>query len=273
MIETLLSTLSTLSTIAFILLIGSIVIQIIFLLIKKVKSVDPVSHYIFLTCFILLFANTIIRSIHIQFVAVTNTFEALILFSQLILLILFIYRTLNGKKAMPYLLLGGSMLTMMLLAIASSPIAPKSMLPPIPALQSHWLVLHVIFAFSGEAFFAISFVASICYITIRNDESKKKALDRIIYTSIITGYFLYTIGALIFGMIWAQSAWGSYWSWDPKEIWALVTWLVYTAYLHLRLMQRQKGTITAIVSIVGFLVALFTFFGVNFLLSGLHSYK
>ena len=70
----------------------------------------------------------------------------------------------------------------------------------------------------------------------------------------------------------AQYAWGSYWSWDPKETWALVTWIVYTGYLHTRFVAKLKGKTSAILSIVGFCLTMFTFFGVNYLLSGLHSY-
>jgi ABC-type transport system involved in cytochrome c biogenesis permease subunit len=86
------------------------------------------------------------------------------------------------------------------------------------------------------------------------------------------GYPFYTLGALIFGAIWAEQAWGRYWSWDPKETWALVTWLVYTLYLHLRLVRRNTSSLPPIIVILGFLIALFTFLGVNYLLSGLHSY-
>jgi cytochrome c-type biogenesis protein CcsB len=144
-------------------------------------------------------------------------------------------------------------------------------MPPIPALQSYWLVLHVSFAFIGEAFFAFAFVAAIYYLII-NDEEKKKKSDKIIYTSIGVGYPIYTAGALIFGAIWAQYAWGRYWSWDPKETWALITWFIYTGYLHTRLVKRWRGKITAILAIAGFVFTIFTFFGVNYLLSGLHSY-
>ena len=145
------------------------------------------------------------------------------------------------------------------------------MVPPIPALQSHWLVLHVTFSFIGEAFFVIAFVAAIVFLADRSEE-RRPALDRLIYTSIGIGYPIFTAGALIFGAMWAEVAWGSWWSWDPKETWALVTWLVYTAYLHTRLTRRLRGRLSAVLAIAGFLFTLFTFFGVNYLLPGLHSY-
>lgn len=258
------------STIAFILLIISFIIQIAFLLRKEGRP-DPVSHFILLASSLLLFANIIVRSIKINFVAVTNTFESLVFFSGAIAFVLFIYRIKNREKAIPFMLFGGTITAILLLAVASSPIAPKEIVPPIPALQSYWLVLHVSFAFIGEAFFAFAFVAAVFYLFI-HDEDKMKKTDRIIYTSIAIGYPIYTAGALIFGAVWAQYAWGSYWSWDPKETWALITWFIYTGYLHTRLIKKWRGRMTAVLSIIGFVFTIFTFFGVNFLLSGLHSY-
>ena len=77
---------------------------------------------------------------------------------------------------------------------------------------------------------------------------------------------------LITGAVWAEYAWGTFWSWDPKETFALVTWLVYALYLHIRLMRGWRGKRTAILSVIGFLTVIFTFFGVSYLLPGLHSY-
>ncbi len=262
------------STVAFALLIVALIVQIIFLIINN-KKPDPATQFILITSFLLLLINTIFRSIIINFVAVTNTFEALILFSQSILLVLIIYRLIMRKRANPFIILGGTMVSIILLALASSPLIPKDTNPPIPALQSYWLVLHVIFAFIGEAFFTVAFVSSIYYLALKDPEKKKQA-DKLSYTTIIIGYLLYTSGGLIFGAIWAYYAWGRFWGWDPKETWALVTFLVYTIYLHLRLLRfipkEKRKIICAIISIVGFIFALFTFFGVNFLLSGLHSY-
>ena len=158
-----------------------------------------------------------------------------------------------------------------LLAIANSPIAPKAVLAPIPALRSGWLVLHVSFTFVGEAFFVASFVSALAFL-LSKDEKRKLDYDRLTYTSIALGFPVFTAGALIFGAIWAERAWGSWWSWDPKETWALVTWLVYAFYLHTRLTRRRKGALPAVAAVVGFLCTLFTFLGVNYLLPGLHSY-
>lgn len=97
-------------------------------------------------------------------------------------------------------------------------------------------------------------------------------LDNLTYRAIALGYPLYTIGGLVFGMVWANKAWGRYWGWDPKETWALVTFLVYSIYLHARLAKGWSGTWTACLAVAGFSVTLFTLFAVNFLISSLHSY-
>ncbi len=97
-------------------------------------------------------------------------------------------------------------------------------------------------------------------------------LDEFTYRAIALGFPLFTVGAIIFGMVWAQKAWGRYWGWDPKETWALITFLVYSLYLHLRLTKGWRGLGAAVLSVVGFLVTMFTLFGVNLLLAGLHSY-
>jgi len=240
-------------------------------LLRKTRLPDPISHYLHLAAAVLLVVTTVQRSVQIDFVAVTNTFESLVFFAACILLILFIYRLQKRWRVVPLIQFGATVVAVFLLAVASSPIAPSAIQPPIPALQSYWLVLHVIFSFIGEAFFVVGFVTAIYYLATKDEERKRNA-DRLLYTSIAIGYPIFTAGALVFGAIWAETAWGAYWSWDPKETWALITWLTYTAFLHSRMVKRFRGKVSAYLSIIGFAFTLFTFFGVNFLLSGLHSY-
>lgn len=97
-------------------------------------------------------------------------------------------------------------------------------------------------------------------------------LDEITYKLIAIGFPIFTLGGLIFGAIWADQAWGKYWTWDPKETWSLITWFLYAFYLHGRLMRGWRGKKVAIVAVVGFVAVIFTYLGVNLLLSGLHSY-
>jgi ABC-type transport system involved in cytochrome c biogenesis permease subunit len=257
--------------IALVLIAVSLVPQVVFLL-RRGSRADPLSHYMLLAAALLLFATIIVRSIQISFPAVTNTYEAMVFFSAAICLVLFILRAVSkNPPILRFSIFGGTIVALALIMISSSPLVPKAIQPPIPALRSLWLVLHVTLAFIGEAFFAVAFVAAINYL-LSKDEGRRGEIDRIMYTTIIIGYPIFTLGALIFGAIWAEAAWGSYWSWDPKETWALITWLVYTAFLHSRLVMKLKGRISAIFSIAGFLFTIFTFAGVNYLLSGLHSY-
>ena len=154
--------------------------------------------------------------------------------------------------------------------------------PLVPALQSNWLTYHVMTCFIAYSAFAVSFGSSIVYLikSGKPDNSKNpkeeilpslKILDDIIYKTIAIGFLLLGVG-IITGAVWANYAWGTYWSWDPKETWSLITWFIYAAFIHARLTRGWRGKKAAIISIVGFLSVLFTFLCVNYLLSGLHSY-
>ena len=259
-----------LPTIAFVLILASGAIQAPFLFRKDGKN-DPLSHWALLAAFLSLAAVTVYRSLAIGFPALTGTFEALVFLSAFICLVAWGYRMQGRIAFLPLVQFGATIVAAAFLAVASSPIAPKELLAPIPALRSGWLVLHVSLSFIGESLFVASFAASIAFLATK-DEKKKRDYDRVAYTSIAAGYPVFTAGALVFGAIWAEQAWGSWWSWDPKEIWALVTWLTYTAYLHVRLVRKRKDALPSIIAVIGFLCAVFTFFGVNFLLTGLHSY-
>jgi ABC-type transport system involved in cytochrome c biogenesis permease subunit len=261
---------NALPSLAFALIVAAAGIQAIYLFRRDGKS-DPLSHWALLAAFLSLATVTVVRSLAIGFPALTGMFESLVFFSAFICLLAWIYRSQRRMTFLPLVQFGATIVAAALLAVASSPIAPKEVLAPIPALRSGWLILHVSLSFIGESFFAASFIASIAFLSTK-DERKKREYDRLAYTAVAVGYPIFTAGALVFGAIWAEQAWGSWWSWDPKEIWALVTWLAYTAYLHLRLVRKRKDSLPSIVAVLGFLCALFTFFGVNFLLSGLHGY-
>ena len=152
-----------------------------------------------------------------------------------------------------------------------------------PALDSWWLPVHAILLFVGDAVFAVAFGSGVLYLVQEKQLKKKRmgaifrrlpsldVLDAINYKCLTIGFPLLTLG-IITGSIWAEYAWGSYWSWDPKETWSLITWLLYAALLHGRLTVGWRGRKAAIFAIVGFCAVLFTFLGVNLLLPGLHSY-
>jgi cytochrome c-type biogenesis protein CcsB len=153
--------------------------------------------------------------------------------------------------------------------------------PLIPALKSNWLIAHVISCFIGYAAFGVAFCVSIMYL-FKADRSRDAGngilsrmpdgaiLDELTHQLIMFGFLFLTVG-IVTGAVWANSAWGRYWGWDPKETWSFITWLIYAALLHFRMMRGWRGKRIAVLSIVGFAAVLFTYFGVN-LLPGLHSY-
>jgi cytochrome c-type biogenesis protein CcsB len=235
----------------------------------------------------------------------------------------------------------------------------KNIQPLVPALQSNWLLAHVMMSFISYSMFAVSFSTGLMYLIVRTEKRSEPAyifwtvmlsifiivlcamgldyltfkfsvksqeelikgylfkatfrnsssaiallslavsaaltfviwryggvlkkmitgfnisaetLDEITYKSIAMGFPIFTLGGLIFGAIWADQAWGKYWTWDPKETWSLITWFFYAFYLHSRLMRGWRGKKVAMVAVLGFIAVIFTYLGVNLLLSGLHSY-
>ena len=148
--------------------------------------------------------------------------------------------------------------------------------PLVPALQSWWMKIHVPANFIGYGTFALAAMVATAYLL----KSHGKLVDRlpslelledVMYKSISVGFAFFTV-ATILGALWAAEAWGGYWSWDPKETWALIVWLNYAAWLHMRLVSGLRGNIAAWWALVGLLVTTFAFLGVNMFLSGLHSY-
>lgn len=150
-----------------------------------------------------------------------------------------------------------------------------------PVFDNFWLVIHVLTIFLGEAALALACGAGVFYLLQERAIKTKhhgffykrlpslELLDGVGYTCLIAGFTLMTFG-LITGIIYAKSVWGRFWSWDPKEVWAGITWLLYAVLLHERLTVGWRGRRSAILAIIGFAIVLFTFFGVNFFLKGHH---
>jgi cytochrome c-type biogenesis protein CcsB len=149
--------------------------------------------------------------------------------------------------------------------------------PLNPALQSAWLPVHVVLLFLGDGAFALAAAAGVMYLIQERQLKRKRlsgwfnrlpsidVLDELNYRCLTIGFPLLTLG-IITGSAWAQQAWGTYWSWDPKETWSLITWLLYAALLHGRLTVGWRGRRAAIWALVGFGSVLFTFLGVNYVL-------
>ncbi len=224
-------------------------------------------------------------------------------------MVLFIWATNIGYLLMEYRhkfkVIGAFVMTFEFLAMLSASLLPyrfKSVEPLNPALQNkwHWLVdllkpfglekyaigwldFHVFTTFIGYAAFAISFGLSIMYLVKNRSELRgaggrlievlpdSRTLDELSYRAIAWGFPFLATG-IISGAVWANYAWGSYWSWDPKETWSLITWFMYAAYLHARVTRGWRGRKAAYLSIIGFLAVVFLYWGVSFILPGLHAY-
>ncbi|MBN1832124.1 MAG: c-type cytochrome biogenesis protein CcsB [Deltaproteobacteria bacterium] len=209
----------------------------------------------------------------------SNFYESLIFFAWAVVLlyVLIEWRTKNRSIGT-----FASLLAVLIMAYASFSGVDSRIQPLIPVLKSNWLITHVITCFIGYAAFGIAFCLSLMYLLKKVDDPKRKGillktipdsdiLEELNYQVIIIGFVLLTLG-IITGSVWAHSAWGRYWGWDPKETWSLITWLVYAAVLHSRMMRGWRGKKMAILSMIGFFCVIFTYLGVNFILSGLHSY-
>jgi len=222
---------------------------------------------------------TLSRYVEAGYTPITNLHESLSFFS---LAVVGVYLALQRKYRA--VILGSFVTPVALVILLASASFSREIAPLNPALKSSWLAVHTIVAFSGYAAFAVAFCAGIMYLIQERFLKKKRlgplyrrlpsleTLDDINYRCLTIGFPLLTV-AIVTGAIWAESAWGSYWSWDPKETWSLITWFVYAALLHGRLTTGWRGRRAAVLSIIGFCVLLFTFLGVNLLMSGLHSYR
>ncbi|MBF0574211.1 MAG: c-type cytochrome biogenesis protein CcsB [Desulfamplus sp.] len=178
---------------------------------------------------------------------------------------------------------------LLVIIMSASIMSPNTLPSQTPFLNglglrsiSHlWLISHIVMIFTGEAALALACGAGIIYLIQEKAIKEKKRgffykrlpslalIDNTSYTSIITGFTMLTVG-LITGLIYAKNVWGTFWSWDPKEIWSAVTWLIYAALLHGRIASGWRGRKSAIMTIIGFVVLLFTLFGVNLFIGGHH---
>jgi len=211
----------------------------------------------------------------------SNFYESLIFFAWTIVLLYLLmqWRLKNSS-------IGVFVLPVAFLIMAYASIAPginNRIEPLIPALQSNWLTSHVLTCFLGYAAFTVAFALGLMFFVKKAagaDASRSSIfirllpteyqMDELMYSCAALGFIFLTLG-IVTGSVWAHYAWGSYWSWDPKETWSLITWLIYAVMLHVRLVRGWRGQRMAIMAIVGFACVLFTYLGVN-LLPSLHSY-
>ncbi len=213
----------------------------------------------------------------------TNMYESLVFFAWTIILIYLLIEWKFKTKV-----IGAFAVPFAFLAMAYASFAAEinsDIRPLVPALQSNWLIAHVVTCFIGYAAFAVAAGLGFMYLIKNMSDSRQttnndsllgtlpalKVIDDITHKTMVFGFLWLSVG-IITGAIWANSAWGTYWSWDPKETWSLITWFIYAITLHARYTRGWGGTRIAWLAIFGFVSVIFTYYGVNFLLSGLHSY-
>jgi cytochrome c-type biogenesis protein CcsB len=209
-------------------------------------------------------------------IPVSNLYEVFILFSMITALFYLFYEGRYATRALgPFVLLVISAAVGFLLWYTVARDAAEIQ-PLVPALQSWWMKIHVPANFIGYGTFALAAAVGSAYLLkshgiLADRLPALEVLDDVMYKSISVGFAFFTV-ATILGALWAAEAWGGYWSWDPKETWALIVWLNYAAWLHMRLMSGLRGRPAAWWALIGLVVTTFAFLGVNMFLSGLHSY-
>lgn len=209
-------------------------------------------------------------------IPISNLYEVFILFSIITALLYLYYEQRYNNK-----MLGAFVLPVITAAVAfllwyALDRHEQNILPLVPALQSYWMKLHVPANFIGYGSFSLAAMVAVAWLLadrgiLASRLPTLNLLDDLMYKSIAVGFGFFTI-ATILGALWASEAWGGYWSWDPKETWALIVWLNYAAWLHIRQVKGLRGTFLAWWAVIGLFVTVFAFLGVNMFLSGLHSY-
>ncbi len=209
----------------------------------------------------------------------TNMYESVVFFAWTIVAIYLFMEWKFHSRMIGAFTLPFAALAMMYGSLSTN--INKGISPLVPALQSNWLISHVVTCFIGYASFTVAAGLGIMYLlkssSTRGSESSFSRLpelatiDDLVHKTMVFG-FIWLSAGIITGAVWANSAWGTYWSWDPKETWSLITWFVYAITLHTRYTRGWSGRRIAWLSLVGFVSVIFTYYGVNFLLAGLHSY-
>jgi cytochrome c-type biogenesis protein CcsB len=209
-------------------------------------------------------------------IPVSNLYEVFILFSMITALFYLYYEQQYATRqlgAFVLLIISAAVAFLLWYTVTRN---AAEIQPLVPALQSWWMKIHVPANFIGYGTFSLAAMVGVAYLLKSNGYLEDRlpsleVLDDVMYKAITVGFAFFTI-ATILGALWAAEAWGGYWSWDPKETWALIVWLNYAAWLHMRLMKGLRGQLAAWWALVGLLVTTFAFLGVNMFLSGLHSY-
>ena len=216
----------------------------------------------------------------IGYIPVSNLYEVFVLFAVVTALIYLYYENAQRTRSMGFFVLLVISASIGFLLWYHFDRQAYQIEPLVPALQSYWMKIHVPTNFIGYGCFAIAAMLGVAYLIrarVADDSPwaarlpSLKQIDEVSYRAIALGFAFFTV-ATILGALWAAEAWGAYWSWDPKETWALIVWLNYAGWLHMRYTKGLRGKPMAWWAIIGLFVTTFAFLGVNMFLSGLHSY-
>ena len=265
---------NTLFTITMLLYFASMILYFVFIVAKK-DLIPKIAILLQLAGFVLHTAALICRGIGAGRLPLTNQYEFATSFAWGLCLVslIFIFR-------FRFPVLGAFSAPIIFLIIGYASMQSKEVRELMPALRSNWLGFHVSTAIIAYGSFGVSFVLSVIFLLREKIQSgafldrhipQREKLDLISYRSVSLGLLFLTF-TIVTGAIWAEQAWGAYWSWDPKETWSLITWIVYAIYLHLRIRRGWQGRSAAIFAAIGFVCVMFTYIGVNTFLPGIHSY-
>ena len=265
---------NVLFTITMILYFAAMVLYFVFFAMKSEKA-GKAGSLVQACGFVLHTAALVVRGIGAGRLPLTNQYEFATSFAWGICLV-----TLVFVWRFRFTALGAFAAPVMFVIIGYAAMQSREVKDLMPALRSGWLGFHVSTAIISYGAFGVSFAVSVIYLLREKMKDRsfwnthvpdREKLDMISYRAVCLGLLFLTF-VIVTGSIWAERAWGSYWSWDPKETWSLVTWLVYALYLHLRITRGWKGKSAAIFAAVGFICVIFTYIGVNSFLPGVHSY-
>ena len=265
---------NTLFTIVMVLYFAAMILYFLFISVKK-DALAKVAVGLQAAGLILHTAALFCRGIGAGRLPLTNQYEFATAFGWGLCLVSLIF-VIRFK----FPVLGAFSAPVIFIIIGYAAMQSKEVRELMPALRSNWLGFHVSTAIISYGAFGVSFVLGIIFLLrdkmrasgfLDNHIPDREKLDIISYRSVSLG-LLFLSFTIITGAVWAERAWGSYWSWDPKETWSLVTWIIYAIYLHLRIRRGWQGLAAAVFAVVGFVCVMFTYIGVNTFLPGVHSY-
>ena len=254
---------------SLVLYFAAAVLQFIGTLFKKDK-VAKIAWLVFLAGLAAQTVYLVVRGVTARRLPLSNQFEFATAFAWGIALMLLIVR-LRLKADW----LSVAVMPMVFLVLSYAALQPREVTELMPALRSAWFGFHIGSAVFSYSAFIIAGCVGLRYLIVSKkgsaDELKLHQMDYLSYRMIALGFLLLTV-TILSGALWAEQAWSAFWTWDPKEVWALITWIIYAVYLHLRLRGKRKGTVMAWYAMIAVPVVLFTFAGVNTIMPGLHSY-